>query len=221
MFPGYDGYVVSKNGDVGSLRPRNRNAEIPEEPRILTPNTSSTGGYEWVTLYGQGSPRKVRVHDLVAFQFLGTRPEGLQILHLDDNPLNNHVDNLRYGTPRENAIDKSINSGSDNVLKFLDEFGHYCNAVSTSKGFWDLEPNPDVYLAKMALIHSEVSEVLEAYRKQQGPEKIADEFADIFIRMVDLWSVMNQQGEVGSLRDAILAKTMVNRDRPKMHGNLI
>lgn len=221
IFPGYEGYEVSCLGRVRSWRPRNRVADIPNEPRLIVPNYQSTGGYAWITMYGEGVPKKVRIHDLVAHEFIGPRPDGKDILHLDDNPVNNVVYNLRYGTQRENAIDRSINQKSKHVLQYLDEVGDYCNAVSTSKGFWDNEPSPDVYLAKMALIHSEVSELLEAYRKDLGVGQLTSEFADIFIRLVDLWSVMKEEGLVTSLRDSILDKIAVNRDRQRMHGNLI
>lgn len=46
------------------------------------------------------------VHRLIAAVFLGSCPEGLQIRHLDGNPQNNKIKNLRYGTPKENAEDR-------------------------------------------------------------------------------------------------------------------
>lgn len=220
LFPGYEGYQISNHGRVRSNRKRNRNA-IGNKWRILTPNKTPAGGYSWISLYGEGSPRKVRVHALVADKFLGPKPEGSIILHLDDNPENNHVSNLRYGSPRENAIDKSINRRKHTVLKYLDEVANYCHAIAESKSFWDYEASPDVYLAKMALVHSEVSEILEAYRKEMGAKKITEEFADVFIRLVDLWSAMNEDGLTTSLREAILDKIENNKSRPKKHGRLI
>ena len=220
LYPGYDGYQVSNHGNVRCNRKRNRNA-LSGKWRSLTPNTSANGGYCWITMYGNGSPRKVKIHTLVANEFMGEKPEGHLVLHLDDNPENNHVDNLRYGTARENSIDKSINRRKHTVLKHLDEVAHYCHNVAESKHFWDYEESPDVYLAKMALIHSEVSEILEAYRKEMGPEKITEEFADVFIRLVDLWSAMNENGLTTSLREAILDKIENNKSRPKKHGRLI
>lgn len=43
------------------------------------------------------------VHSLVMLAFKGPRPEGMQIGHLDGNPLNNNVSNLKYVTGKQNA----------------------------------------------------------------------------------------------------------------------
>lgn len=102
------------------------------------------------------------------------------------------------------------------------------NAVA--KGFW--EPNKSdthiiFYLKQLAMIHSEVSEVLEAIRKEKGAEKIVEEFADIIIRVLDLYWGMNRDGilhtEEGfniSLHDVFEEKIGINRERPRMHGVL-
>ena len=61
------------------------------------------GGYK----YFQISRNKKRInhlfHHLVAKAFIGERPEGLVIDHIDRNCLNNNVDNLRYITQKENT----------------------------------------------------------------------------------------------------------------------
>lgn len=61
-----------------------------------------------------GRGRSVRVHDLVAAAFLGPRPEGLDVLHADDDGHANHLDNLRYGTALENSADAFWNSVARN-----------------------------------------------------------------------------------------------------------
>lgn len=105
----------------------------------------------------------------------------------------------------------------------LDELGMKCHATAVASGFWDgaSTGTPDFVLAKLCLIHSEVSEVMEAYRKQHGPVKLTEEFADIIIRVVDLWAGMYGEGMVDSLDESISNKMSVNSNRPYKHGNLI
>lgn len=112
----------------------------------------------------------------------------------------------------------------------LDNLAKEIHSVSTSKGFWrkvylDGKDNPiqdiDFMLAKLALVHSEVSETLEAMRKQMGEEKIVEELVDIFIRLMDFYEGAKNCGWVSSSFDDIYNKKMnINKERPKMHGNL-
>jgi NTP pyrophosphatase (non-canonical NTP hydrolase) len=102
--------------------------------------------------------------------------------------------------------------------------------VSTSKKFWEkVYPDGTAYplkdidfmLAKLALIHSEVSEVLEAMRKQMGEEKIVEELVDIYIRLMDFYQGAKNCGWVESSFDDIYEKKMnKNKERPAKHGNL-
>lgn len=61
-------------------------------------------GYRAIT-FGLGGPRRY-IHHLVAESFLGPRPPGLEIRHLDGNLDNNDFRNLAWGTAAENAADK-------------------------------------------------------------------------------------------------------------------
>ena len=45
------------------------------------------------------------VHQLVALTFLEPLPKGREVLHKNGNPTNNRVENLRYGTRRDNILD--------------------------------------------------------------------------------------------------------------------
>lgn len=58
-------------------------------------NYNSTGGYGRVSIG--------RVHTLVAYAFLGERPNGLDINHIDGNKKNNNASNLEYVTRSENC----------------------------------------------------------------------------------------------------------------------
>lgn len=59
------------------------------------------------------------VHQLVALTFLGPRPKGQEVRHLDGNPLNNRADNLAYGTRTENIYDVMRIGGSWRKLSAL------------------------------------------------------------------------------------------------------
>lgn len=92
---GYEGlYEVSNIGRVKSI--------IFEKHKIL--KQSYRGEYAKVVLYISGKKKDFMVHVLVSLCFIGARPEGLHIDHLDNNPRNNRSDNLQYVTPRENII---------------------------------------------------------------------------------------------------------------------
>lgn len=67
--------------------------------RIL--KTVTNQGYEQIAFYGKTR----KVHSLVTEAFLGPRPEGLVVRHLDGDHSNNNIDNLRYGTHAENVAD--------------------------------------------------------------------------------------------------------------------
>ncbi len=111
----------------------------------------------------------------------------------------------------------------------LDNLAKNVHHNATQKGFWDYmysnaEPVGDtfVFFAKqIAMIHSEATEVLEALRKQKGAEEVVEELADIIIRVVDLYEGLKMAGEAeGSLEDIVTKKTIINSQRPKMHGVL-
>ena len=91
------------------------------------------------------------------------------------------------------------------------------NAVE--KGFWS-DRVDDIFIAKQCMmIVSEVTELMEAIRKDRGKEEVAHETADILIRTLDLWQGMVEHGYAeGSLQAAFNNKTEHNRQRPERHG---
>ena len=73
---------------------------------------------------------------------------------------------------------------------------------------------------KLALVHSEVTEILEAMRKSQGSEKIVEEIADVIIRLLDVYAAMrNEEIVLHSLDDILQNKIDKNKQRPTLHGN--
>jgi len=83
---------------------------------------------------------------------------------------------------------------------------------SKDHGWWETErPVPEI----LCLIHSEVSEALEAYRNNDH-ENFKEEMADIAIRVLDAAA-----GYAFDLETEILKKHAFNKTRPYRHGNKI
>jgi NTP pyrophosphatase (non-canonical NTP hydrolase) len=72
---------------------------------------------------------------------------------------------------------------------------------------------------QLMMIVSEAVEVMEAIRKNKGPEEVADEMADIIIRTLDLYAGLREEEYVNvDLQVAFNNKTGYNKTRPEKHG---
>lgn len=102
----------------------------------------------------------------------------------------------------------------------FDALSDEIHPVNVEKGFWDEPVMMDKYAAKLALIHSEVTEVLEALRKGQGADKVTEEFSDILIRTFDLYGELVKAGEAApDLFGVMKGKMKANKERPPKHGH--
>jgi NTP pyrophosphatase (non-canonical NTP hydrolase) len=101
----------------------------------------------------------------------------------------------------------------------LDNLAIELHNDAIEKGFWDVEVD-DIFVAKqLMMIVSEVSETMEAVRKDKGEFEITSEFADIIIRTLDLYAGMVDAGYTKlSLDDVLAGKVAYNKTRPKKHG---
>lgn len=105
--PGYEGRYQASN--LGRIRSLDRRVNICHgatrlvRGRVLKAAGSKYNPHLSVVL-GHGQNGSL-VHQLVALAFLGPRPDGQEVRHLDGNPLNNNITNLVYGTRTENIID--------------------------------------------------------------------------------------------------------------------
>jgi len=111
--PGYEGlYDVSDLGRVRSWYPWR---ELPV-PHFLRPIADS-GGYLYVNLYLNKRHATKKIHRLVALAFLGPRPAGMQVRHLNGNSGSAALTNLAYGTPVENMQDMVLHGTNLNAAK--------------------------------------------------------------------------------------------------------
>lgn len=72
--------------------------------KVLRSCRGGVGNYLYVGLNHKGKRWHTTVHILVAFAFLGPRPEGKEVNHKDGDKYNNCIDNLEYVTHQENQI---------------------------------------------------------------------------------------------------------------------
>ncbi len=110
------GYSASENGDIFSNRRRIKlNGRHGGTRAIIDHNyfkklkpINGSKGYFNVSININGKIRPVGIHRLVLDAFSGPCPYGYQTRHLDGNPQNNHISNLKWGTALDNARDRLI-----------------------------------------------------------------------------------------------------------------
>jgi hypothetical protein len=106
---GYEeSYEVSNLGRVKSvarvvMRRNGTQQSVRERIRVQIPHR---GQYLQVVLSADGVRVTHKAHRLVAAAFLGPEPEGEEVRHLNGDGMQNNLDNLRYGTKKDNAADK-------------------------------------------------------------------------------------------------------------------
>lgn len=105
-----DFYSVSSRGSVLRTKPG------PGTPGGLLHPSPDSGGYPGVTLRGNGIAADRRVHELVAEAFIGPRPPGQLVRHLNDVKTDNRwPENLAYGTESDNKLDAVRNGHNRNT----------------------------------------------------------------------------------------------------------
>lgn len=92
----------------------------------------------------------------------------------------------------------------------ISEFIKQCHLVARDKGWWVEERNEGELIA---LMHSELSEALEAMRNHGKKEDIAEELADCCIRIFDYCGARQID-----LEGALVKKIEYNKTRPYRHG---
>lgn len=97
IIKGYTKYAIDRNGEILS--------SYSGEWKPIYKKLRKDGYYD-VNLDEGGIRKTLGISRLVANQFIGERPQGMQVAHNDGVRTNNRLSNLRYATPKENTGDK-------------------------------------------------------------------------------------------------------------------
>lgn len=110
-------YLVSSTGRIHSLRRRGCSGGPVKTPL-------NRFGYPEANLAKDGYQRVFPVHILLAAAFLGPRPDGMLIRHLNGDSADCRLGNLAYGTYAENSLDAVQHGTHNNSTKTHCPVGH-------------------------------------------------------------------------------------------------
>lgn len=117
--PGFDGYYVTDAGRIWSTRPwrGHPGGRWPRSrPRSRSEHLS-------IHLYVNGKQTVHQVHSVVAMAFLGPRPEGREVRHLNGDPT--------YGTKSENNLDRVRHGTHHYARRTHCKWGHLYDEANT------------------------------------------------------------------------------------------
>jgi len=110
FIPGWESfYEVSNFGEIRSVDRivhKNNGTQAKYKGKVRSA-TNDQDGYLGVLLSAPGRKKVfMKVHHAVLLAFHGDRPDGHECRHLDGNRKNNYLENLQWGTPEENNMDR-------------------------------------------------------------------------------------------------------------------
>ena len=102
---GWPGYRVGSDGTVWSCHIKGSHGRKDFDSWRLMTFTHNSYGHRRVILQKNGVRRDATIGRLVLEAFIGFCPNGMEMCHGDGKPANDSLDNLRWGTKKENAAD--------------------------------------------------------------------------------------------------------------------
>jgi len=92
---GFDNYLVSNFGNI-------KNSKTNKILKLI----NNSEGYKVINLFKNKKVKMFRVHRLVAIAFLENPDNKPKVDHIDNNPSNNNVKNLRWATSSDNSCNR-------------------------------------------------------------------------------------------------------------------
>lgn len=188
---GFEGkYEVSSHGNVRVCPtcPPIRGIRSGWVKKVTYPKNHK--GRPCVSLSANGKSRMRLVNTLAAEAFLGFKPSlEYQCCHDDGNSYNNHVSNLRWGSPKENAADKyrhgvllknKLRSGTTRIIS-VESLGVQMTYDLSVQGPWHN------FSADGVVVHNSINEVSGRY----------SEMPDRFYTQ-QVWSAQSKNNKQGS-----------------------
>lgn len=147
----FPNYSITKDGQIWSTgRPGTKGG-------CLIP--SSSRNYFKVALWNNGKPISRLIHHLVLETFVGPCPPGMECRHLNGNPKDNRLENLKWGTRSENQRD-SIKHGTAKCL-------HQCGELSSVSKLTEQDVRMIIYMYKTGeFIQQEIADIYNVTRTQ-------------------------------------------------------
>ena len=150
-------YSISNLGRIKSnarhVSHRNSTQFVPS--RLMNGYVNKRG-YKIVSLSINGKLKSRKVHQLVLEAFIGNRGENQESRHLDGNKLNNHINNLIWGTSQENTNDNFKN----NVVVMGENSPR---SILTEDDIYEI-----IYLRKQGYTYMQLADVFGIFHTQIG-----------------------------------------------------
>lgn len=135
--PGYKNkYQIS---NLGRVKSKNKNGK----EKYLRFGTNGVGYYNVQLMGDDNKKHNCYVHKLVIENFIGKRPEGYQIDHINAVRNDNRLCNLMFVTPKQNSNNKNTIQNKINKMKSINQYDLNGNLVYTYNNLIELLENTD------------------------------------------------------------------------------
>ena len=118
---GYPNYLIYPDGRIWSKKGKG----------LFLKHGVNHGGYHAVVVYRDKKPKRFYVHRLVAIHYIPNPDNKPEVDHINQNPHDNRLENLRWVTSLENS--ENMGDRIDNIS------GHRCISYTKRRKRWEFK----------------------------------------------------------------------------------